>query len=50
MKRLALLSLSLLLALSLLSPAVLAKDKPKLVLATTTSTMDSGLLVFMVPR
>lgn len=26
-----------------------AKDKPKLVLATTTSTMDSGLLDFLVP-
>jgi tungstate transport system substrate-binding protein len=49
MKRLALMSLSLLLLLSLLSPAVMAKDKPKLVLATTTSTMDSGLLDFLVP-
>ncbi|MBI4726496.1 substrate-binding domain-containing protein [candidate division TA06 bacterium] len=47
MKRLATLALSLLLALFLLAPAVLAKDK--LVLATTTSTMDSGLLDFLVP-
>jgi tungstate transport system substrate-binding protein len=49
MKRFTTLALSLLLVLSLLSPAVMAKDKPKLVLATTTSTMDSGLLDFLVP-
>ncbi len=49
MKRFATLSLSLLLILSLLAPLAQAKDKPKLVLATTTSTMDSGLLDFLVP-
>jgi tungstate transport system substrate-binding protein len=49
MKRFATLSLSLLLVLSLLVPVAQAKDKPKLVLATTTSTMDSGLLDFLVP-
>ena len=49
MKRFTTLALSLLLVLSLLAPATLAKDKPKLVLATTTSTMDSGLLDFLVP-
>ncbi|MDQ7799206.1 MAG: substrate-binding domain-containing protein [Candidatus Edwardsbacteria bacterium] len=48
MKRFTTLALSLLLVLSLLAPAALAKDKPKLVLATTTSTMDSGLLDFLV--
>ena len=49
MKRVATLSLSLFLLLSLLAPMAQAKDKPKLVLATTTSTMDSGLLDFLVP-
>ena len=49
MKRFTTLALTLLLVLSLLAPAALAKDKPKLVLATTTSTMDSGLLDFLVP-
>ena len=49
MKRFATLSMSLLLVLSLLVPVAQAKDKPKLVLATTTSTMDSGLLDFLVP-
>jgi tungstate transport system substrate-binding protein len=47
MRRFTTLALSLILALFLLSPAVMAK--PKLVLATTTSTMDSGLLDFLVP-
>ncbi len=41
--------LSLLLAAGMLSLPALAKNKPKLVLATTTSTMDSGLLDFLVP-
>ena len=49
MKRFATLALSLLLVLSLLTPLAQAKDKPKLILATTTSTMDSGLLDFLVP-
>ncbi|MBU1355742.1 MAG: substrate-binding domain-containing protein [Candidatus Edwardsbacteria bacterium] len=49
MKRFATLALSLLLVLSLLAPLAQAKDKPKLILATTTSTMDSGLLDFLVP-
>jgi tungstate transport system substrate-binding protein len=41
--------LCLLLAVSLLAPAAQAKGKQKLILATTTSTMDSGLLDFIVP-
>lgn len=49
MKRVATLSLSLLLVLSLLAPMAQAKGKSKLALATTTSTMDSGLLDFLVP-
>lgn len=51
MKRPATLALSLFLVLSLLAP--LAQANPpvadKLILATTTSTMDSGLLDFLVP-
>jgi len=49
MKRFATLGLLLLLVLPLLTPLAQAKGKPKLVLATTTSTMDSGLLDFLVP-
>ena len=51
MKRFNTLALSLLLVLSLLAPAALANPPKadKLVLATTTSTMDSGLLDLLVP-
>ncbi len=49
MKRFLTTGLCLLLAVTLLAPAVLAKGKPKLILATTTSTMDSGLLDYIVP-
>lgn len=49
MKRFATPALSLLLVISTLAPMAQAKGKPKLVLATTTSTMDSGLLDFLVP-
>jgi len=49
MKRFLTIGLGLLLAVSLLAPAAHAKAKPKLILATTTSTMDSGLLDFLVP-
>jgi tungstate transport system substrate-binding protein len=49
MKRILTTGLCLLLAIPLLAPAALAKGKPKLILATTTSTMDSGLLDFIVP-
>lgn len=38
-----------LLAAGVLAVPALARNKPKLVLATTTSTMDSGLLDFLVP-
>lgn len=42
--------ISLLVSVGIINlPAALAKNKPKLVLATTTSTMDSGLLDFLVP-
>lgn len=41
--------LSLLMAAGMPALPALAKSKPKLVLATTTSTMDSGLLDFLVP-
>ncbi len=41
--------LTLLLAAGMLALQATAKSKPKLVLATTTSTMDSGLLDFLVP-
>jgi tungstate transport system substrate-binding protein len=47
MKRFA--TLSLLLLLSLLAPMAQAKAKPKLGLATTTRTMDSGVLVLLMP-
>jgi len=49
MKRILMTGLCLLLAISLLAPAAQAKGKQKLILATTTSTMDSGLLDFIVP-
>ncbi len=49
MKRILTTGLCLLLAVMLLAPAAQAKGKPKLILATTTSTMDSGLLDFIVP-
>jgi tungstate transport system substrate-binding protein len=41
--------LSLVLAFGLHAMPALGKSKPKLVLATTTSTMDSGLLDFLLP-
>lgn len=49
MKRVLSLSLCFALAFLVLSLPAMSKDKPKLVLATTTSTMDSGLLDFLVP-
>ncbi|MRR09851.1 tungsten ABC transporter substrate-binding protein, partial [bacterium] len=49
MKRILTTGLCLLLAVALLAPAAQAKGKQKLILATTTSTMDSGLLDFIVP-
>jgi tungstate transport system substrate-binding protein len=49
MKRFLTTGLCLLLAATLLAPAAQAKGKAKLILSTTTSTMDSGLLDFIVP-
>lgn len=49
MKRILTTGLCLLLAAALPAPAAQAQAKQKLILATTTSTMDSGLLDFIVP-
>ncbi len=49
MKRFLTLSLVLLSVWVLAAHPAAAKDKPKLIVATTTSTMDSGLLDFLVP-
>lgn len=49
MRQLTKVILSLLVSAGMLAAPALAKNKPKLVLATTTSTMDSGLLDFLVP-
>ncbi len=49
MKRILITALCLALAVTLLAPAAQARGKQKLILATTTSTMDSGLLDYIVP-
>ncbi|MDI6740831.1 MAG: substrate-binding domain-containing protein [Candidatus Edwardsbacteria bacterium] len=49
MKRFLSIGLCTLTAMALVTPAAQAKSKQKLILATTTSAMDSGLLDFIVP-
>ena len=49
MKQTLIFGLCLFLAAAALAPAAMTKDKLRLNLATTTSTMDSGLLDYLVP-